>query len=219
MVTAMVVNVTKGPNRPRRRTARVPRSRAEWIGRVVLAVFTAALAYATISFTLAGALRGDPGRAYALAPYDGRNTARLAAALSGPESSSDDRKRSDVLARAALRQGPASVVAASVLGINAQVYGDVAVARRAFTYAEQLSRRDLLTQLWAIEYAVSQGDVEGALRHYDIALRIKPAMWELLFPVLAAAASQNAIQQELVTTLASRPPWADGFINYAAGNT
>src|SRR3546814_1290750 len=65
--------------------------------------------------------------------------------------------------------------------------GDQAKGERLLAYSQKLSRRDLRTQLMAIELAVAQGDISGALRHYDIALRTKKNAPELLFPVLTSA--------------------------------
>ena len=209
MVTAMVASVTKRPDRPSRSGGRLARRfRKEWPVRTGLAALVAALGYANVSFTLAEALRRDAERAHALAPYDGRMTARLAGVLSGPEATASDRSRGDDLARKALRQDPVNVPAAAALGFNAQVRGDVATARRAFTYAERLSRRDPMTQLWAIEEAVARNDIGDAVRHYDIALRVKPEMSEVLFPVLAAASVEAPVQAQLVRTLRVRTHWS-----------
>src|SRR3546814_3599342 len=68
----------------------------------------------------------------------------------------------------------------------------------------------------AIELAVAQGDISGALRHYDIALRTKKNAPELLFPVLTSALPDPAIRTELVKTLGGQPKWAAGFIHHAA---
>ncbi|MFL0588366.1 tetratricopeptide repeat protein [Sphingomonas olei] len=213
----MVASVTKRPDRPSRSGGRLARRfRKEWPVRTGLAALVAALGYANVSFTLAEALRRDAERAHALAPYDGRMTARLAGVLSGPEATASDRSRGDDLARKALRQDPVNVPAAAALGFNAQVRGDVATARRAFTYAERLSRRDPMTQLWAIEEAVARNDIGDAVRHYDIALRVKPEMSEVLFPVLAAASVEAPVQAQLVRTLTAKPPWSEGFVNFVA---
>lgn len=72
------------------------------------------------------------------------------------------------------------------------------------------------TQLWSIETAVSQGDIARALRWYDVALRTKPGISDLLFPVLTQAARDPAIRAQLVQTLARRPLWSDSFISYVA---
>ncbi len=217
MATAMGANVTKRPDRPRGSGGRLARRfRKQWPARVALAAIVAVVGYYEGSFSLAQASGRDAERAFALASYDGRTTAHLAATLSGPEATASDRLRSDKLAITALRQDAVSVPAAAALGFNAQMRGDTVTARRAFTYSETLSRRDPLTQLWRIEDAVAHGDVDGALRHYDIALRVKPETSGALFPVLAAASVEAPVQARLVRLLATNPPWRDGFIGFVA---
>lgn len=218
MAMAMAASVATVPEgrRSRRRGRFGGRSRGEWLMRGGAAVLAAIAGYGALTFTLAGVVKSDAARAHALAPYDGRLTARLAAAIGDPEASSSARRESDAFARLALRQDPTAVAAASALGFNADARGDPTFARRAFAYAERLSRRDPTTQLWAIEDAVARGDVRGAILHYDMALRVKPELGGLLFPVLASASSVPSVQPELVRTLSAKPLWAEAFVNYVA---
>lgn len=204
----------------RRRVATRPRrSATEWAVRGALAVIAAGLGTVSVAHSLAYMIRGsDPGRAHALAPWDGRITALLSEQLSGPGASATDRNRADDLARLALRQDPTAVPAVATLGVDAQVRGDTAGARRIFAYSETLSRRDLRTRLWAIEDAVARNDIPGVLRNYDIALRTSRIAPDLLFPVLASAIGDEEIRQELVATMARRPMWNDQFLGFVAGN-
>jgi hypothetical protein len=185
----------------------------------MLAAAVAIVGYAGVMQSLAGVrVRSDAGVAHHLAPGDGRITAAYAKSLSGLKASAADRTQADMLAREALEQDPTAVSAASTLGLNAQVRGAVGDARRAFAYAETLSRRDIQTQLWAIEDAVSREDIAAAVGHYDVALRVSVPLAQLLFPVLAAAASDLSIQPVLVKTLSTRPRWGENFINYIAAS-
>ncbi len=195
------------------------RTPAGWAVRIAIAVIVAVLGVVAVSVSMAAAVRGrDPAQAHRLAPSDGRFTALLASTLSNGQASTADRRRADDLARTALRQDPTTVQAASALGINAQLRGDTQGARRLFAYAQRLSRRDLTTQLWAIEDAVARSDVTGALRHYDIALRTSRSAPELLFPVLASATEEASVRDALIKTLARKPGWGTAFAEYAAGN-
>jgi hypothetical protein len=110
------------------------------------------------------------------------------------------------------------VGAVSALGVNAQARGDVGRARQLFNYAQTLSRRDLTTQLWAIEDAVQRGDVARAVHHYDIALRASNGAAGLLFPVLGSAISEPAVRDALTATLRRRPRWGELFVEYVAAN-
>lgn len=204
---------------PKRRATRPRRSATEWGVRGALAVAAAGLGYFSVTHSVAYMIRGSaPARAHALAPWDGRITALLSEQLSGPEATAADRKRADDLARLALRQDPTAVPAVATLGINAQVRGDTAAARRIFAYSETLSRRDLRTRLWAIEDAVARNDIAGAMRNYDIALRTSRIAPDLLFPVLASAITDAEIRQALVATLTKRPIWSDQFTGFVSGN-
>ncbi|WP_174297819.1 hypothetical protein [Sphingomonas bacterium] len=177
------------------------------------------LAYCAAVHALAQTLAADnAGLAHRLAPHDGHVTALYAASRAEGEAGPFDRLQADAAARLALRQDPISVVALSTLGIDASVRGDTSGALRLFGHAGSLSRRDLQTQLWTIQYAVSRGDVSAAVGAYDITLRSFPPTSKLLFPVLASASAEPAIHAALVRTLAGAPPWGNDFIFYLSGS-
>lgn len=202
------------------RSSRRRPSAKEWCVRLALAGAAGWIGYLSVMQSLAVALPDSQiERAYSLAPSNGRIAARLSEKLSGPESVPADRARAVRVAQAALRHDPTAIEAVSTLGFDALIRGDQASAKRLFTYSQVLSRRDLRTQLWAIEDAVARGDIDGALKHYDIALRTKRNAPELLFPVLAGALTDRAVRMELIDTLARRPLWAESFVDYAALNS
>jgi len=116
------------------------------------------------------------------------------------------------LAVRALAREPVSVPAVRALGTAAALGGDLTRANRLFGYAEQLSRRDLTTQLWLIEEQVRRGDVRGALVHYDRALRTSRPARSILFPVLATAASDPDITASLSRIMARRVAWGPDFL-------
>jgi hypothetical protein len=187
--------------------------------RALLLVIIAILAVQSFRFSLAQVVvKGDQNLAHRLAPGDARIAAALAAEMSGPRATLPDRTQADELARSALRRDPTAVAAVAALGLNAQVRGETKRAREFFVYAQKLSRRNLITQLWSIEDAVSRDDIPGALRWYDATLRTTRRMDEVLFPILVRASEDRAIQRELVRTLQRSPIWGEGFIKYAAGN-
>lgn len=198
----------------RRRTTR--RSSSEWMARSAIAATVAIVGGFAVTFSLAQVVAGrNPALAYNLASYDGRITARYAAALTRDGSSAADQQRSDALARHALLQDPMAVTALSVLGFNADLRGDRIAAQRMFSRAQTMSRRDVRTQLWMIEYAVGQNDIPEALDQYDMTLRVFPSLGALLYPILAQASDDPDIRRELVKTLARRTSWSESFISYA----
>jgi len=203
-----------------RRGSLLPRrSTAEWAVRIVRALIAAGMGAWLVMQSLAYVERGAaPEAAHRLAPGDGRITAILSEKLSGPEATPAGRAEADRLARLALRQEPTAVSAVATLGIDAQIRGETAQARRIFAYAQLLSRRDLRVQLWAIEDAVSRGDVAGALKQYDITLRTSNFGPDLLFPVLATAIADPGVRAALIRTLAAKPTWTQSFVEYIAPN-
>lgn len=207
----------RAPTTPSGRSKRQPRRKQ--VVRSVFALLAAGVGYGAVSFSLAQVVaRSDPARAHQLAPYDGRITARLAAVLAGAEAKPADRARSEQLGRLALAQDPTAIEAVAALGLNSDLQGKTSKTRQLFGYAERLSRRDAATQLWAIEDAVARGDIVAALRHYDIALRVRPGLGEVLYPVLTAASVEPTIRQHLTRTLAANAPWSDSFVDFASGN-
>lgn len=206
--------------RSSRQRAPSQRSWAGWPLRWLLAFMVAALGYLAVTRSLAQTMMPSaPELAHQLAPEDARITAVLAATLVNSEATPKDRQRAENLARGALLRDPLAVLAASTLGINAQLRGNVDQARRLFAYAQRVSRRDVQTQLWAIEDSVNRGDVMAALHHYDIALRTKPELSSILYPVLAPAIQDPTIRAAMLSVLPGATPWRDDFIAYAAKNS
>lgn len=205
------------PLRSPLRVNRRARSPREWAGRIALACGLAVLGYQSVAFSIAQvAAKSNPLTADAIISYDGRLTAAHAAALITPSVSQAERTLAGTLSRKALRQDPTAVSAAATLGIVAVAKNDSAAARQLLAYAQMLSRRNVQTQLWSIEDTVGRGDVPGALRWYDIALRTKPELSDVLYPVLAQASRDSTIRAALVRTLAGRPPWSDSYVGFAA---
>ncbi|WP_230782337.1 hypothetical protein [Sphingomonas sp. Leaf37] len=178
-------------------------------------ILAAILSYAGVTFSLAQYLvTRDASTAHTFAPYDGQITAGLAGSLMKADMTASERVRPRRLALLALKQDPTALGAATVLGVIAQFDGDIKTARRWFSYSEKLSRRDVVTQMWAIEDAVQRGDVQEAVNHYDIMLRVKPGMAAMLFPILGKSSSEPAIRTALVKKLRQRPRWGENFINF-----
>lgn len=186
--------------------------------RLLLAVLAIVLGYVSLTRSIGAMLQDNATeRAHRLAPEDGRIAGMLSGILSTDQKATrDQRARADDLAKAALRHDPTVVAAVATLGLNAQLRGDTAAARRLFAYSGKLSRRDLRTQLWAIEDAVARSDVPGALYQYDVALRTQKVGSGLLFPVLASALTDPDIRSALIKTMMRGAPWGSDFTIYAA---
>ncbi|MBB3349640.1 hypothetical protein [Sphingomonas sp. BK069] len=218
-VAATISRLVRAPaDRPARERRAGGRTKRR-LARGAIAVALAVTGWIGVSASLGRALsRGDLATGHALAPANAQITGRLAQSLIREDSArrGHDRERGRALALEALRRDATVVPAVVTLGLDAELAGDRTRARRLFAYSERLSRRDLTTQLWALEDAVGRGDVGGALRHYDIALRTSPESADLLFPVLAAASANATVRAPLVRLLAGAPPWAAPFVSYVA---
>jgi hypothetical protein len=176
------------------------------------------LGFVGLSDTLANVIaKVDPARGYLLSPGHGHVTAAFAE-RSFTLAPSADENQATRLARQALRQDATAVAALSVLGLQAQLRSDLSGANELFGYSQRLSRRELSTHIWAIEESVARGDIEGALKQYDSALRIRQTAWDILFPVLAAAITEPKVSAPLIAMMARGTNWGDFFIRYAAAN-
>lgn len=181
---------------------------------LLVALGAALLAWLIVAVGAANVFQArNPSLAMRFAPFDGSTMA--AVADQGLVAASLDRRVAadvELLARAALARDPTLVTAWRSLGATYDIRGQRGQATRLFRFAERLSRRDIPTQLWLIEERVQANDIAGALRHYDIALRISSRTGPLLLPIMAAATSEDAIVPPLIAMLRTNPPWRNDFL-------
>jgi tetratricopeptide (TPR) repeat protein len=145
--------------------------------------------------------------------------AEAAVALLQQGQQASDLDRVSVMADRALRRDPLNVVAARALGAVAAFREQQDTARRWLEYAQWLSRRDLPTQLWLIEDAVAQGNIDLALRHYNIALNTNRSSESVLFPILIAASADSQVAKPLASLVQKRPLWWERFIDALISNS
>lgn len=189
--------------------------RKQWLVRGSLALAAAALGFASVGASLANFLvKGDPGRAYALAPGNGTVAARYAQDLFSARPDTEPRGTAATIASRALLNDPTAANALTVLAFQAQLRGERSKADAIFRYSNDLTRRELRPRLWAIEEAVNRGDIDGALSHYDIALRTSRDAGAMLYPTLAAAMTERRIRAGFLNILAHQPSWKDEFFDY-----
>lgn len=160
--------------------------------------------------------RTDASAAYALAPWNGVVETAFANQLFTENPMRAAPSRASELAGSALMKDATSARALTVLGFQAELARDIELRDRIFAYSTRLSRRELRSQLWAAENAISQGDIVKALHHYDIALRTSGTARTLLFPTLTNALSEPLIRRHLLELLKTNPNWAPLFVNHAS---
>jgi len=123
------------------------------------------------------------------------------------------------LALDALRRDPIQPAALRVLGQVVSAGGGSAAEQKALPLvlaSQRLSRRELLTQLWLIDYYARRGDPEAMVRQFDLALRSSESARGTIFPLLDAAAFDPAVREALLDALAKRPNWAEPLATFAA---
>lgn len=122
-------------------------------------------------------------------------------------------------ARGILRSDPLSVDALGVLGTSvAAADPSGKEAGPIFRLSERLSRRDLLTQLWLIEDAVTNNNIAKALVHYDRAISTHDEAYGVLFPVLTGALSEREVRVALAGYVRSDRAWIRPFLAHALEN-
>lgn len=195
------------------------RSVRGWAGRIALALGLATFGvWATATSMAQVAAKADPARAHAMAPGDGKILGEYAQEAFARKPVAAPASLPARLAREALLADATAAEALTVLGFQAELRGDTAQAKQIFAYSQVLTRRELRPRMWAIEEAVSRGDIHGALRNYDIALRISDDAAAMLFPTLSAALVEPRVRAALLRVLDTDPVWTDAFVAYAANS-
>lgn len=190
-------------------------SNASRLLRGALVLGAVALAYHGITTSRANvAFKPDPRQAHVLMPGNGVFTAAVADQIFKADPRTDVNAQSAKIARRALLQDATATSALGVLGFQAQLRGDMEASDRIFAYAAKLSRRDLSPQIWAIEEAVSRGDIVDALHHYNIALQTSGSAQGVLFPILAPALKEPKVRAALLDVMAEKPHWRGNFVGF-----
>lgn len=172
-------------------------------------VAAALLLWLVTIVTVGGIFRtSDPVRALKWVSFDARAQGALSTRLiDGDAKDLKARAQARTLAAQSLTRSPTSVEAIRALGLIADVDGDQRRARRLFLAAQALSRRDVPTQLWIIDWNMRRGSVEEALNHFDIAMRISRRVGPALFPVLIQASGDPGLARRLNGLLRQKPSW------------
>lgn len=188
---------------------KTPTTAVQWLRIVVLVALGIAIVWVSIAVTMGQILArsdsaGSRPRWFAADANGWAATVLLA--KTGPDGGTD-LPLVRQLATTSIRHKPLSIGALRALGLQEAILGHADNARRLFTYAESMSRRDVQTQLWLLEERVNAGDIPGALKHYDLAMRTSVPIRQMLLPVLAGSANDPLIAQMLARTLSARPNW------------
>jgi hypothetical protein len=180
-----------------------------WRRFVVVAPFALVLLYAVAAVSFA-AVASDavPARVLPLYPANGP---ALSALAKNSLLEAEGTQLAQAHASSSLMQSPIGPEALRTLALVSELRNDRARAAELMSSAFSFDRRDLGISLWMIEEHVRRGDVPGALRHYDIALRISRRAQDVLFPVLIEAAENQELLPQLAGMIGQGTAWADPF--------
>lgn len=182
-------------------------------GRAVIVVPAVVLLF-WFSVTVTGAAvlsRTDPDLAMR---FDGSNSRALeqGAIIAASQGTPAAARRAVALGTRALIASPLSSEGAAALGVGRSLLSGQGDDPAAFRYSQFLSRRTTFTQIWAIEHAVAQGDIRGALIGYDRLFRTKDYYRGQFMPVLLAASAQPEVARQVAVLLRERrPPWLGDY--------
>lgn len=209
---ATVSSTATTDSRPRRRIATASQRTIARAGIATGALLAAAI---FVPASLADWASVDhPRIAARIAPWNAPAAAAAAAAL-GADPRNPEVK---ALVRKALARDLTLVPAIEVRALDLALSGRTDDARRLFQLSDRLSRRSLPTRLWLIQDSVDHGDVAGALKNFDIALRTTSDAQPILFPVLARAAADPTLTVALARMLDRTSDWRLMFINWTLTN-
>lgn len=184
------------------------------VTRAFLIAFAAiAVSIFVVRFGVAAATFDSDGRTAMLwNPWDARSMSRRATEIAQSRSSPVDLADGRRLAIDAIGRDATIAESYSALGLIADLQGDIDTARKAFIFANRITKRNLATHLWFIQDAVERDDSVGALEHFDLALRSSDLAAPILFPVLVRATEEPRLIKPFVVILKRQPDWAPWFM-------
>lgn len=192
---------------------------AIWLHRGISSLVLLGLLGFSIVAVLSGVTRKyRPDVALSVRPNDAIARAQLANFLQRGSVASTP-EAVEELTRQTLLRDPTSGVAARVLGEQRAQVGEQLNAATLMNYSDALSRRDLRTQMWLIEYHVRREDIPAVLRHFHAAASTSRGATTLLFPMLATALNDPRLIEPLAESLAHEPWWDDSLLMTIAQQT
>ena len=124
----------------------------------------------------------------------------------------EDLQAAEELATRALLVSPLEIDALRTIGLVADQREGDDRAGLLLTQVARRAPRDLRAHAWMFQEALGAGDYDGALSHIDAVLRVRPALFSDLAPVLTSFATDPAAFQALATYLETNPPWRGSLL-------
>lgn len=190
------------------------------LAKAVLGLAVAGCALPAMQYSQVATLRTNaPNEAARSAPHDARVLANILGRRfeENPEFKPSTGDLANI--KAALATQPIETKLISVLGLAYDAAGGSKQASGLMELANRTSRRDVVSGLYLIEAASSDGDVPKTLRHYNAVLSTQPELHPTLLPILASAISYPEIRTALRPYLEVPTRWAPAFVASAAKNS
>lgn len=165
---------------------------------------------AVLSAADASAARGGSTALSDLSGY-GAAGARMAAASALDRG---DAARAAYIARTTVLRAPIERGGTSLLGLAQLMAGDDAGGIAAMRAALMLGWRDPLTQAWALQASIDDGDTANAVLRLDALARLAPRL-DNLSPAFEAIERTEEGRAALLTRMELRPAWLEGYLQSA----
>lgn len=89
-------------------------------------------------------------------------------------------------------------------------------ALKGMQLSSAVSRRDIITQLWLVEYWLRHSNPDKAYRHIDRSLKLRPEISALLYPRLNTLLGHPGVAAQVELAAKSDIRWVPGFADYLA---
>ena len=188
-------------------------SRGVWVGAAGLALF---LAWRAVVVNMAEFYARAPGQAAAALEWAPRHPKALFDV--GNAAMAQDAGRAAELVAASLGADPTSGLAYTALSRLKEAQGDLAAAERAMETASDMAPRRNDVQMEAAAFWMRRGNMERAMRHWDVALTFGTELRPRMFPQLLKLAENPARLPAFAPLLLQPVEWWPAFFEYAAGN-
>lgn len=114
----------------------------------------------------------------------------------------------------ALRADPLNRMLLRSLGVWYDLNREPKKAFAGMRLSSTVSRRDIISQLWLVEYWMRQSNLGLAYRHIDIALKVHPQLSVLLYPKLNSLIVNPSVAAKVELAAKSEVRWVPGLADY-----
>ena len=188
-------------------------SRGVWVGVAGVALF---LAWRVLAVNMAAHFVREPADDAAALQWAPRHPQALLSL--GAAGAAQDAGRAAGLVTQSLRGNPASGLGYAALARLKEAQGDAVGAGLAMEAASAMAPRRVDVQMEAAAFWMRRGNMERAMRHWDVALTFGTELRPRMFPQLLKLAENPARLPAFAPLLLQPVVWWPAFFEYAAGN-